>query len=439
MQTYAEVELEQAAPEMGGAPDMPLSPGSLSELDIPDFVVFDIALRFLLERSVGSLMALRNNLKLSHTAAQEVFQTFREQRLIEIKQSLLGGDYQFELTTEGRKKAVAKSETCRYAGPVPVSLRQYAAVVQAQGKLAPPEPEKLRERFSHLVVADRTFDQLGSALVSHRPLFVYGPPGNGKTSIMEGMMRLFDAPVYIPYAVEVDGQIITVFDSVKHVPLPFEQNQLFDRRWAYCRRPSIVVAGEIKSANLNLNWEDHFGVYSAPLQMKANNGILCIDDFGRQASSPQQLLNRLIMPLDRGDDYLSLRHGFTFNVPFVLMLAFATNMQPAEIADEAFLRRIPSKVFIGSLTPEMFDEVFRRGLRKFKLNAGPEAIAHFRNVCGKLSRHGLQGCYPRDILEILVSSATYRREAVEVNAASVEAAAEMYFAHSWESADATAA
>ena len=156
-------------------------------------------------------------------------------------------------------------------------------------------------------------------------------------------MRLFDNQFLIPYAVEVDGQIITVFDSVKHVPLPVDQNKPFDRRWAYCRRPSIVVAGEIKTANLNLNWEEHYGVYSAPLQMKANNGILCIDDFGRQASSPQQLLNRLIMPLDRGDDYLTLRHGFTFNVPFVLMLAFATNVQPADLADEAFLQAHPQQ------------------------------------------------------------------------------------------------
>ena len=175
MRTYAEEELERSTPEMGLGRDMPLSAGSLSELDIPDFVVFDLY-RFLLERSVGSLMALRNNLKLSHAAAEEVFRRFREQRLIEIKQSLLGGDYQFELTSEGRKKAVAKSENCRYAGPVPVSLRQYAAVVQAQGRLLPPQPDKVRDRLSDLVVAERTLDQLGSALVSHQNTFVYGRP-----------------------------------------------------------------------------------------------------------------------------------------------------------------------------------------------------------------------------------------------------------------------
>jgi hypothetical protein len=405
---------------------------SLGDLDIPDFVVFDIVLRFLLERGTGSLMALRNNLRLSHGVAEEVFHNFREQQLIEIKRSMVGGDYQFELTGQGRKKAAAKSEICRYAGPIPVSLRQYSAVVQVQGKLAPPPDARLRQALSNLVIAERTFDQIGAALVSRRPLFVYGPPGNGKTSVLESMLQLFGDPVYIPYAVEVDGQIITVFDRVKHRPLPVTKDLKLDHRWVCCCRPTIMVGGETKLANLNLNWEEHFGVYTAPLQMKANNGMLCIDDFGRQPTPPEQLLNRLILPLDRNIDFLSLRHGFTFTIPFVLMLAFATNLQPLDIADEAFLRRIPSKVFLSSLTTEMFDEVFRRAVRSLDLTAGPELVAHFQAVCGGLSQQGLQGCYPRDVLEILVSSAMYRSESVEITCATLEAAAEMYFAHTWK-------
>ena len=235
----------------------------------------------------------------------------------------------------------------------------------------------------------------------------------------------------------MDGQIISVFDTVKSICRACQWtkswNWIIDGYVATATPASCGGRGEVKLANLNLNWEEHFGVYTAPLQMKANNGILCIDDFGRQAIAPQQLLNRLILPLDRSIDYLSLRHGFTFNVPFVLMLAFAANLEPLEIADEAFLRRIPSKVFLGLLTGEMFDEIFRRRLHSLDLTASPESGANVPILCGELSRHALQGCYPIDILEILVSSAVYRDEAVEITCGTpLEAAAEMYFAHGWQ-------
>lgn len=399
-------------------------------MDIPDGLVFDIALRFLRHHTVTSLKDMRKSLKLSYGVAEELFQRLREQQLIEVKRTSAGGDYHFALTKQGQTLAAAKSEICRYAGPAPVSLRYYTHVVRSQGRPSTPSPRRLRDTFAELVLADRVIDQLGSALVSHRPLFIYGPAGNGKTSIMELMSRVFSDAVLIPYAIEVDSQIVTVFDSVRHQPLESDLAEKIDQRWVCCCRPSLMAAGELTSANLNVNWEEHSGVYSAPLQMKAANGILCIDDFGRQAVPPRELLNRWILPLDRGVDYLTLRHGFTFVTPFELTLAFATNLEPLELADEAFLRRVPSKIFVGPPTAEMFDEVFRRVLESRELSADPAVIAHFRTLCCARSKNGLRGCYPRDILEILISTAVYRGQPVAVSCDALDAAADMYFAQS---------
>src|SRR6185295_10911326 len=196
--------------------------------------------------------------------------------------------------------------------------------------------EKLRSAFGDMVVSDGLLDRLGPALIEQSSIFLYGPPGNGKSSVAERLLRVYQDAVLIPYAVEVDGQIIGLYDPVVHQKVGDEDEEI-DPRWVPCRRPSIIVGGELTAGLLELRYDELSGIYSAPLQMKANNGIFVIDDFGRQLMSPRELLNRWIVPLDRRVDYLSLRYGLKFEIPFQLLVVFATNLSPSALADEAFL------------------------------------------------------------------------------------------------------
>lgn len=409
------------------SPTPPAAPHSIAELDIPESMVFDIALRFLRARGATTFTQLRKALKVSYPLAEAIFDRLRQRQLIEIQRAI-GSDYQFALTGAGKRLAGERSETCRYAGPLPVSLRHYTRVIESQRTTAPPTREMLGAALGELVLGDRTIDQLGAVFVSRKPLFVYGPTGNGKTSIVERLPRIRLDCILVPYAVEVDGHIVQVFDRLVHDPIECGLESKIDPRWICCLRPCFSAGGELVPSLLDLRLDQELGIYVAPIQMKANNGIFFIDDFGRQAITPREFLNRWIVPLDRRVDHLSLQNGFTFQIPFELMLVLATNLDPAELGDGAFLRRIPNKIFVGPPTPEMFDEIFRRVLLRHDLSAGPETAVYLRTLCSKHTGNGLRGCYPRDVIEILIAMATYQRRPVEVSPQALNVAAEMYFA-----------
>jgi predicted ATPase with chaperone activity len=403
------------------------APENLRELGIPPFIVTDLVLRFVREHGTTSLTALRNSLKLSYSIVDSIFQQLRRQQFIEIK-GTTGNDYIFSLTTAAKQIATERSEACRYAGPVPVPLEQYAAVVRAQRMLTLPTTEQLHKALADLVITDEVIDRLGVSLVSGRPMFIYGPTGNGKTSIIERLPRLAHDFILVPYAVEVDSHIISVFDPLVHSELANGSDETCDQRWVRCCRPCVTAGGELVLPMLNTRLDEHSGVYTAPLQMKAANGFLLIDDFGRQAVSPRELFNRWIIPLDRGVDYLSLQYGFTFQIPFEVTLAFATNLEPADLADEAFLRRVPNKIYVGSCRPEMFEDIFRRVVGEKGLPYEPTLAAHFRALCEYHNPAGLRACYPKDICEILIARAAFKRQAVELTPESLGMAADMYFA-----------
>jgi SpoVK/Ycf46/Vps4 family AAA+-type ATPase len=268
-------------------------------------------------------------------------------------------------------------------------------------------------------------DQLGPALISQRSLFLYGGTGNGKTSIAERLYRLHSDAVVIPYALEVDGQIVILYDPVVHERLDVEIPGL-DQRWVVCKRPSITVGGELVSSMLDLRKDSGSGTYAAPVQLKANNGVFIIDDFGRQMISPRDLLNRWIVPLDRRTDHLALDYGIKFEIPFELLVVFSTNLDPSELADECFLRRIPNKIFVESLDAKHFDEIFRRVANGRNLLWDLSIPRRLRELC--LAKTGeLRACVPRDICDILSAIMTYERREPRITKEDLDRAVALYF------------
>src|SRR5260370_1711833 len=256
----------------------------------------------------------------------------RSQQLVEIK-GMIGNDYNFVLSVAGKQLAGERFQVSQYAGACPVSLKEYPAAPEVQAAKVHVDRQTVRNACCDLIVTARMLDQLGPAIISQNSIFVYGPTGNGKTSLAERMLRVYQDAVLIPYAVEVDNQVISVYDPVVHHPLEHDQADI-DPRWLLCKRPCRVVGGDLMPSTLDLRLDEASGIYAAPLQMKANNGILIIDDFGRQLMSPRDLLNRWIVPLDRHVDYLSLRYGVTFQIPFELMVAVATRLATPAVALE---------------------------------------------------------------------------------------------------------
>src|ERR1700730_4011432 len=336
----------------------PLIPDTIEGLGIPRAIVSDLVLRYLWLHGSATLGSLHDTLKLSFPVLETLFHQFRQQHLLEVK-GMQGNDYSFMLTNAGRALATARNEVCQYVGPTPVSLQQYTQVVKAQVAQIRLSRESLRRAFQDLVLTDNLLDALGPSLIGHQSLFLYGGTGNGKTSIAERILRIYHDTILVPYSVEVDGHIITLFDPVVHRPVAFI-DELLDPRWVVCERPCITVGGEFTASMLELRLDEATKVFISPCQMKANNGILVIDDFGRQMVSPRELLNRWIVPLDRRVDYLTLASGMKFKVPFEAMVVFSTNLDPKDLADEAFLRPIQTKVLVGNVTDEVFDQIFQR-------------------------------------------------------------------------------
>jgi len=404
----------------------PVIPDRVDDLGIPRSLVTDLILRYLWLHGSGTLATLNTALKLSFPVLETLFHQFRQQQLLDVK-GMLGNDYSFTLTTAGRALATARNEVCQYAGPAPVSIQQYHQVVNSQAAHVKLSRESLRRAFRDLVLPDTLLDQLGPALIGHQSLFLYGGTGNGKTCIAERILRIFHDTVVVPYAVAVDGHIITLFDPVVHRQAPGGDDML-DPRWVVCERPCITVGGELSASMLELRLDDSTRVFISPCQMKANNGILIIDDFGRQMLSPRDLLNRWIVPLDRRVDYLTLASGMKFQVPFELMVVFSTNLNPHDLADEAFLRRIQTKVLVDNVSAELFDQIFQRVVETHGASSEPGCAAYLRERCLAAGSNCLRACYPMDIYRLVEAISEYEGRPVWLTRADIDRAVGLYFA-----------
>jgi predicted ATPase with chaperone activity len=403
-------------------------PQNFADLGIPESLVLDLMLRRMVIEGFSSMTGLSRSIRVSLPIVDLVFKHMRQQQLVEIK-GMSGNDYQFVLSAAGKQLAGERFQVSQYAGACPVSLNEYHAATKAQSARISVDRRLLRQAFSDLVVSDKMLDQMGPAIISQTSIFVYGPTGNGKTSLAERMLRVYQDAVMIPYSVEVDNQIISVYDPVVHHPIDHDDADV-DPRWILCKRPCIVVGGELIPSMLELRLDESSGIYAAPLQMKANNGILLIDDFGRQLMSPRDLLNRWIVPLDRRVDYLTLRYGIKFQIPFELMVVFSTNLEPSDLADEAFLRRIHNKIYVEAVDSSAFDQIFTRVVASRNIQAEADSAEYLRKLCLRDGRAELRACYPADICNILLAIGRYEGRPPMMTKPELERAAALYFARS---------
>lgn len=406
----------------------PATPEKIEDLGVSESLLMDIMVRRLSLEGTSNLAGLGMKLKLSLSVVDHLFRVMRQQQLVEVK-GMMGNDYWITLSGAGRALASERLHISHYAGPAPVSLADYHAATKLQAAEVDVSRRVLRNALSDLVVTDQILDKLGPAIISQTSIFLYGPTGNGKTSLAERLLRVYHDAILMPYAVEVDQQIIALYDPVVHHKIEVEHNEL-DPRWVLCRRPCILVGGELVPGMLELRIDEASGIYSAPLQMKANNGIFIIDDFGRQLISPRDLLNRWIVPLDRRVDYLSLRYGVKFQIPFETMVVFATNLDPNDLADEAFLRRIHNKIYIEPVHIQTFDEIFRRVTSLQNIPIESDTCDYVRKLCLSDGRTELRACYPTDIVNILTSIGRYEKRPVSVSKDDLHRAIGLYFAHS---------
>jgi predicted ATPase with chaperone activity len=428
---------ESLEPGSKARPTRPL-PQVVSELGLPEILVANLVLKHCFFSDIFTVADLAERLKLSAGVITQLLEYLKRERFLEIRaQDFRGGGpsalslaHRHALTETGKRRAGQLLEYDAYVGPAPVSLEDYWQQVGAQTIGLPGvTPAGIQQAFQDLVVSPAMLEQLGVAAVSGKPLFLYGPPGNGKTSIALRLGRVWDDAILVPYALLVAGNVIRVFDVITHKPV--EPNspgvERGDRRWVCCRRPAVVVGGELTLDMLELAYNPTLKYYEAPLQLKANNGMFIVDDFGRQQLSPQGLLNRWIIPLENRQDYLCLHTGQKFSIPFDQFIVFATNLEPGTLVDAAFLRRIRSKVKVDNITREQFVEIFQRSCEKYGFSYEPAALAYLLSTYYERDQRPMAACQPRDLLELILDYARFHQLAPSLTAENLDRACRNYF------------
>ena len=411
---------------------MATTPNTIEEVGISRKMLEDLALKTLFMNGELALNELAGSMHVSVGVVDELFQRLRREQLCQVT-GMVGSIHRIAPTGEGKARALELLAVNQYAGPAPVRFADYVACVRQQSvRGLDLRPEQLAAAFEHLVLDGQTLTQLGTAFVSGKALFLFGPPGSGKTTVAENLSRLFQSDtIRVPYAVEIDGQIVTVFDPNVHVPVEHgAQEPSGDERWVLCRRPSVIVGGELTIEMMDLQINPVTKYYAAPLQMKANNGLLIIDDFGRQRVRPEELLNRWVVPLDRSLDFFTLVGGKKVEVPFDVIVVFATNLDPAAFVDEAFLRRIQTKIRLGDVSAAQFHEISRRMCRQSGVTYDSGMIDHLITLITQELHQPLRACHPRDIIDQISWAARYEQRAPELTETTVANACRNYFLHS---------
>ena len=400
------------------------TPTSPEGLGLSRSLMEDLVIRRAVVDGRSPMTALADRLHISVTVIEALLNGMRDRKLIEYD-GMEGRAYVVRPTEAGQQFATQRSRESIYSGPMPVPLDLYTNVVRHQRPAIELDHDRLQRSFSDLVLSDGLLDQLGPAIHGDGAMFLYGPPGTGKSSVAERVIRAYEDVVLVPHCVEVDGQIVSVYDPTLHDAID-EQPAGMDRRWVACHRPAVITGGELHAGMLDLQLERDSGVYLAPLQMKANNGILVIDDFGRQAMTPDALLNRWIVPLDRGVDYLTLL-GRKFEVPFELKVVLSTNLDPAKLGDEAFFRRIHNKIYIGACTDEQFDWILSRVTRKMGIELEAPAAVRLRQAARSQGDGELRAYLPGVVCKLANAICRYENQARILTPELVDRVLALYF------------
>jgi len=414
---------------------VPPAPKSVADTGLNMGLLSDLALKVMYFESylAGRDLADKMGLPFAGVVAG-ILDFLKREQLCEVRSASGRGGlseamYEYVLTARGRENARDALERSQYAGLAPVPLTDYIQSIRVQGlKDVVVHQPHLQKALSHLIFSPKTFEQIGPAVNSGRSIFLFGSPGNGKTSIAEAIgTLLMEGDMYIPYAVEIEGQIIKVFDDVNHKLIKEEGQRNVDARWLKIKRPFIVVGGELTLEGLDLVYDTNNKYYEAPFQMKANGGIFLIDDFGRQQVRPTDLLNRWIVPLEKRIDFLTLHTGRKFEIPFEVLIVFSTNLEPADLVDEAFLRRIRHKIEVHDPSWEEFAEIFKRVANAKKVPFSEQAFAYVVREHYLKPNRPPRACHARDLLDQVIDIAKYLNVHPVLSKELVDRAAEAYF------------
>ncbi|MHB1843785.1 MAG: ATP-binding protein [Deltaproteobacteria bacterium] len=424
----ADLPLEDAD---GGLALAPAEPRTIEESGLTESFLSGLALKHLYQGGLDSGLQIAREMRLPWGGVMDrVFDFLAQEQYVELRGGKGFGraSVTFALTTKGREAGRDAMTRSAYVGPAPVPLSQYSAQVVAQSTV----PQRIDRQAlilatSHLVFDQDLLDDLGPALSSSRALFLFGEPGNGKTALAEALSQSLGGAVVVPYAIEVDGQVIVVHDRAWHIPVE-EPEGKYDSRWVACRRPFLVVGGELTLEMLDLAHDATSNVYEAPCHMKANGGMLLVDDFGRQKVAAREMLNRWIIPLEKRVDLLSLRTGRKFEVPMEEIVLFSTNLDPQALVDEAFLRRIKYKVRLGDPDEVAFREIFSRLCETQGIPFRSSAVDWLLDNVYRRENRPLRACHPRDLLQIASDVASFQGAEPDLTPALLDQACRLYFA-----------
>ncbi len=414
---------------------------SIEDTGLNLITIADLALKVMYFGGIMTGSRVGEIIKLPYTGVvDQVMEFLKREKFVEVKgQGGLGeAAFQFIISAKGVEKAKEILDRSQYAGPAPVTLDQYIAAMKAQNRSrVTATPDVMKKALGHLVISETMYGKVGPAVNSGKSIFLYGPPGNGKTTISEAVGRVvLGSDIWIPYAFDVDGQVIRVFDNVNHEILETvdadsgrntQTGVKRDPRWIKIRRPVIIVGGELTLAGLDLIYDPINKFYEAPYQVKANGGMFLIDDFGRQQVRPRDLLNRWIVPLEKGVDYLTLATGRKIEMPFNVLIVFSTNLDPADLVDEAFLRRIRHKIEIGDPSFEEYREIFKRACESKRVPYDEKGLAYLLQEWYVRRERKLRSVHPRDILDQLLDIARYLNRPPQLTKELLDRACEAYF------------